>query len=110
MPHHANTKYNTGTACATHTKCSKVMSGKCQANAKEPTVNKTSPTTPHTERRVKADASGGGGCEDSESEALKEDLIKAVYLANDFQVSITLSGLSEIELMPSSANQSAKSG
>jgi hypothetical protein len=36
------------------------MSGKCQANPKEPTVNKNSPATPHTERRVKADASGGG--------------------------------------------------
>jgi len=33
-----------------------------------------------------------------------------VYLANIFQVSITLSGLSEMELMPSSANQWAKSG
>lgn len=76
------------------------MSGKRQANPKEPTVNVTSPTTPNNDRLVKADTSIAGGSVASDSEAVWGGLVKAVYLASDFQVSITLSGLSEMELMP----------
>jgi hypothetical protein len=49
---------------------------------------------------VKADTSIAGGSVASDSEAVWGGLVKAVYLASDFQVSITLSGLSEMELMP----------
>jgi hypothetical protein len=49
---------------------------------------------------VKADTSIAGGSVASDSEAVWSGLVKAVYLASDFQVSITLSGLSEMELMP----------
>ncbi len=76
------------------------MSGKRQANAKEPTVKMTSPTTPNNDRLVKADTSIADGSVASDSEAVRGGLVKAVYLASDFQVSITLSGLSEMELMP----------
>ena len=76
------------------------MSGKRQANPKEPTVNETSPTTPNNDRLVKAVTSIAGGSVASDSEAVWGGLVKAVYLASDFQVSITLSGLSEMELMP----------
>ena len=103
MPHHASKKYSTGTACATHKKCSRVMSGKSQASPKDPTVKTTSPSTPNNARLGKTEASIAG-CGASDSEADGGCGIKAVYLANylanDFQVSITLSGLSEIELMP----------
>jgi hypothetical protein len=40
------------------------------------------------------------GCSASESEANGVGCTKVAYLANDFQVSITLSGLSEIEVIP----------
>jgi hypothetical protein len=86
------------------------MSGKTQASASELTVKTTSPTTPNKARIGKAETSIVVGCVASDSEAEGLCCIKAVYLANDFQVSITLSGLSEMELMPSSANQCAKSG
>jgi hypothetical protein len=79
------------------------MSGNSQANPKEPTVKTTSPTTPNTARLGKA-VTSRDGCGASDSETDGGCGIKAVYLANylanDFQVSITLSGLSEIELMP----------
>jgi len=110
MPHHAKSKYSTGTACATHTKCSKVMSGKSQARPNALTVKTTSPTAPHKARIGKAETSIVDGCFASDFEAVGLCCIRAVYLANDFQVSITLSGLSEMELMPSSASQCAKSG
>jgi len=85
------------------------MSGKSHASPKDPTVKATSPSTPNNARLGKAETSRVG-CDASDSEADGDCCTKAVYLANDFQVSITLSGLSEMELMPSSANQCAKSG
>jgi hypothetical protein len=75
------------------------MSGKSHANPKDPTVKATSPTTPNSARLGKAEALRVG-CDTSDSEADGDCCTKAIYLANDFQVSITLSGLSEIELMP----------
>jgi len=97
-----------GTACATHKKCTIVASGKSQASPRDPAVKTTSPTEPQNDRAGKCVSSIVWGA--SGSEAVVGRCIKADYLANDFQVSITLSGLSEIELMPSSANQCAKSG
>jgi hypothetical protein len=100
MPHHASKKYSTGTACATHKKCSRVMSGKRQAKPKDPTVKTTSPTTPNNARLGKAATSMLAGCGASDSEADGDCCTKVAYLASDFQVSITLSGLSEIEVIP----------
>ena len=98
MPHHAKTKYSTGTICPTHKKCIRVALGNNQASPSEPTVNTSNPTTPHNDRAGKAMASIV--VDTSESEAVGGRCIKADYLANDFQVSITLSGLSEMEVMP----------
>jgi hypothetical protein len=76
------------------------MSGKSQANPKALTVKTTNPTTPNHARIGKAETSIVDGCVASDSETVGRCCIRAVYLANDFQVSITLSGLSEMELMP----------
>ena len=76
-----------------------VMSGKSQAKTKAPTVKTISPTTPSNARLGK-DVTSTGGCGASESEADGGCCDKVAYLANDFQVSITLSGLSEIEVIP----------
>jgi hypothetical protein len=76
-----------------------VMSGKRHANPRAPNVKTTSHTTPNTARLGKAvtlRAARGA----SESEADGGCCDKVAYLANDFQVSITLSGLSEIEVIP----------
>ena len=76
------------------------MSGKSQANPNALIVKTNSPTTPNHARNGKAETAIVAGCVASDSEAEGLCCIKAVYLAKDFQVSITLSGLSEIELMP----------
>jgi hypothetical protein len=75
------------------------MSGNSQAKPNDPTVKTTSPTTPHIARFGKA-ATSGAGCDASDAETDGGCCTKAIYLANDFQVSITLSGLSDMELMP----------
>jgi hypothetical protein len=80
MPHQANNKYSTGTACATHKKCSNVASGMSQATPKDPTVNTTNPTTPHNARLGKAVTSIVVGRGASDSEAVEGCGIKAVLL------------------------------
>ena len=134
-PHHIKNKYTTGTTCVTSPKCINVLSGQCQAPHKAATVTTTKPIKPHLTRRESCGERAatetlslcglgicGVSCVTPEFYQLRAALYLRIapeiqrapntdfYLASDFQVSITLSGLSEIELMPSSANQCAKSG